>query len=125
MCDHYKAIATSRVILNNETPLGLKIWFVQALDTKGNAPNIDFVRDTGVIIGATNGNGPAVLSIGPCKGGGFERPIQANICKGTVKLIGDTEIDVTLPEKRSDPTPYFNECDWDLTVDDAGNVSAH
>jgi hypothetical protein len=42
--------------------------------------------------------------------------------KGTVKLITSGELDITLPEKHSDPGPYWNQRKWTLTVDDDGNV---
>jgi hypothetical protein len=131
MCSHYSPIRTSRIDLDNETPFLVDIWFVQALDTKGNAPNSDFVLDTGVIVGATYGTGlgaaaPGQGSIDPCRAGSNEHPIQADVCEGSVKLLTDQgEIDVQLEPDKSDPAPYFNECGWRLTVDDNGHVSTH
>src|SRR5579864_3639451 len=71
-CSDTAAERTTRVFINNQTPLTIVIAFIELKDESNNIPN-GFISDTGTFVLTTNDTGPDTPQLDPCYVGGFER----------------------------------------------------
>jgi hypothetical protein len=115
ICNSTAGERTYRISIDNQTDWGIVIAFVQAKDESNNVPS-GFVSDTGTFVLATNADSHTVVAQDPCYAGGFERPIQATRCLGSVKLTdGSNEVDVNLEDiTDGDLNTFYGECNWHL-----------
>ena len=123
ICSYYKLIRTYSVTLDNKTPYGIEIWFAHLKSDADDAPNEDFVFDSGVFV-ASDGAGTGKHEIDPCKWINSPTPvvIQANICEGAIK-IADTNQDFTLPTITAREGEYHYWCGWEISLE-GNNVTA-
>jgi hypothetical protein len=114
-CDEYFEFRTIDLFLENRTPATAQIWFVQVLDTSGQAPP-GFSADTGVYVGVVNGAAHSTYHSDPCRAGGRNQPIQGTVVKGSVKLVYQgREYDIPLEDIVAQAGNYYGTVGWEVT----------
>ncbi len=116
LCQTTRDDRTLAIWVNNKTHYTVEIVFFQGKDESNNVPD-GYVADTGTYVGGTMVNGPGLITTDPCYAGGFKRPVQATVLKGSVTVIDDDGKKSILHFEdisTGDLTRYWESNGWDI-----------